>query len=582
MRIEHVKLSGFRNFAAASVALAEKTLVIGANDVGKTNLLHAIRVLLDRSVSESDIEPLETDFHIPLGGGPVSEVRIEVKLSGIVEDAVISRLKGHISEEGETFLVYTAERETLNHQIHIGHNLDALDEVDGRYYLKHIHFKYVESCRDLQQYIQREKRQLLKIAKQKRSTEEEAADGESEVQLQDALYEVNKGINELSYVVGATASINGELKKISRHHAEYEVGLEAQALNFSNFVERLSLGARSGGRRVGLGGDGRNNQILVGLWKAKSEVEHDAENEAIIYCIEEPEAHLHPHQQRKLAAYLVNELNGQVLVSTHSSQIASAFRPDGIVRLLERGGSTVAAAGGCSECIDEAWKDLGYRMSIVPAEAFFSDAVLLVEGPSEVLFYHELARQLAIDLDFHNVSVLSVDGVDFEVYVTILDAMEIPWVLRTDNDVCKVPRSDPPMWRFAGLNRALRLAKETEYDDDETIDTPEKLEATWAAEADLLNRKGIYVSRVDLETDLGNACATALMEYAEADTVGEAVYYLQGRKAIRMGEFLAAKGAALDTLKDDALALPLRHVVHLSEKRREEAAAAAPGFDDER
>lgn len=104
-----------------------------------------------------------------------------------------------------------------------------------------------------------------------------------------------------------------------------------------------------------------------------------------------------------------------MLVTTHSPQIASEFRPDGVVRLLERGGSTVAASGGCSACIDEAWQNLGYRMSIVPAEALFADAVLLVEGPSEMLFYHELARQLGTDLAFHNVSILSVEGVDFEV-----------------------------------------------------------------------------------------------------------------------------------------------------------------------
>jgi len=579
MRIEYIKLSGFRNFASANVVLAEKTLIIGANDVGKTNLLHAVRLLLDRSVSEADMAPRESDFHIPLAGDPASEIRIEIKLREIVEDAVVSRLKGHISADGETFLVYTAARASLDHRIYVGHRLEALDEVDGRYYLKHIHFKYVESCRDLEQYIQREKRHLLKIAKLKRTEAQEATDAESEADLQDDLDEVNDGINKLSYVTGATASINGELKKISRHHAEYEVGLEAQAFNFSSFVERLSLGARSGGRRVGLGGDGRNNQILVGLWKAKSEIEHDAENEAIIYCIEEPEAHLHPHQQRKLAAYLVSELRGQVLVSTHSPQIASEFRPDGVVRLLERAGSTIAASGGCSHCIDEAWKNLGYRMSIVPAEAFFADAVLLVEGPSEVLFYHELAHQLEIDLDFHNVSVLSVEGVDFEVYVAILDAMEIPWVVRTDNDVSKVPRSNPPMWRFAGLNRALRLAEETEYDDHATIDTPEKLEETWAEVADVLNPKGIYVSRVDLEHDLGNACGDGLMEYSQAESVVEAIEYLQGRKAIRMGEFVAAKGPVLQALKKDALALPLRHAVHLSEKRRAEAGAV--GFDFE-
>jgi AAA15 family ATPase/GTPase len=37
--------------------ISMKNLIIGANDVGKTNLLYAIRLLLDKSLSELDLEP---------------------------------------------------------------------------------------------------------------------------------------------------------------------------------------------------------------------------------------------------------------------------------------------------------------------------------------------------------------------------------------------------------------------------------------------------------------------------------------------------------------------------------------------
>lgn len=576
MKIASVSITGFRNFDSAIVNLSDKTLVIGSNDVGKTNLLYAIRVLLDRSLSESDIEPRESDFHIALNGTQRSELRIEIKLAEITEDAVVSRLKGHVSDEGESYLIYTATKSDLSYKTYIGHSVAACDEIDGRFYLKHIHFKYVESCRDITQYIQREKRYLLKIAKQKRTPEEEAADAASEATLQGNLNTVNDGINKLKYVSGATTSINDELKNLSHHNAQYTVGLESQVLNFSSFVERLSLGASSGGRRVGLGGDGRNNQILVGLWKAKSEMEHDSENEVVIYCIEEPEAHLHPHQQRKLASYLVSQLHGQVLVSTHSPQIASEFTPDGIVRLFEKNGSTVAASDGCSAGIAEAAGNLGYRMSILPAEAFFADTVFLVEGPSEVLFYRALATQLSIDLDFHNVSVLAVDGIAFEVYVKILNALEIPWVARTDNDVSKVPHSNPTKWRFAGLNRALDLGGELGYLDHDTISSPQELSEAWEAESKVLNPKGIYISRVDLETDLADECLSALLAYTEEATAENAVAFLQKKKAIRMSEFLAQQAEELNKIGGGNLALPLHHAVRLSSERRNLAVQPKP------
>ena len=36
--------------------------MIGANDLGKTNLIYALRILLDRSLSDYDYELAESDF----------------------------------------------------------------------------------------------------------------------------------------------------------------------------------------------------------------------------------------------------------------------------------------------------------------------------------------------------------------------------------------------------------------------------------------------------------------------------------------------------------------------------------------
>ncbi|MCP4491947.1 MAG: AAA family ATPase, partial [Gammaproteobacteria bacterium] len=266
--------------------------------------------------------------------------------------------------------------------------------------LKGIHFKYVESTRDLGAFIRRERRNLLKISRNSRDEDEKQTDNTREDEIKTSIGHINDSITKLSYIGKATDSLNTELKELSHHNAGFAVGLEAKSVDFSNFLDQLTLEARTSGVSIGLGGDGRNNQLLLALWKAKSEVEHDLEDEAIIYCIEEPEAHLHPHQQRKLASYLSNKLCGQVLTSTHSPHITSEFAPNRIVRLLEKSGATHAASNGCSHCIDQAWIKMGFRMSVIPAEAFFSDGVLLVEGPSEVLFYKALAKQIDIDLDF--------------------------------------------------------------------------------------------------------------------------------------------------------------------------------------
>ncbi|MBV6555687.1 AAA family ATPase, partial [Acinetobacter baumannii] len=61
MKIDKVILKGFRNYKDATINFNNNTLIIGENDVGKTNLIYALRLMLDRSVSELDIEPSELD-----------------------------------------------------------------------------------------------------------------------------------------------------------------------------------------------------------------------------------------------------------------------------------------------------------------------------------------------------------------------------------------------------------------------------------------------------------------------------------------------------------------------------------------
>lgn len=55
MLLSTVKISGFRNFKEVTINFAEKSLIIGANDVGKTNLIWAIRLLMDKGITEYDV-----------------------------------------------------------------------------------------------------------------------------------------------------------------------------------------------------------------------------------------------------------------------------------------------------------------------------------------------------------------------------------------------------------------------------------------------------------------------------------------------------------------------------------------------
>lgn len=559
MKIEQVRILNYRNYSNAVINFSSSTLIIGANDVGKTNLIFGLRLLLDKSLSERDIEPSETDFHISPDGEQADEFSITVQFFDINEDAVLSILKGHISDDCRTIFRLVAQRSNLDYKIYVGSAIDDLEEVSSRFYLRYLNLRYVNAQRNLQKFIETEKKHLLRISQSELTDENSDADKLQLTKIGKSLNVVNERVRKLNYVKDSTSLVNEELQKIAHTFSDYEIHLDSGAIQVQQFIDNLQLSASTNGSKMLLGGDGRNNQILLALWKAKSQREFNPDHEVVFYCIEEPEAHLHPHQQRKLANYLINELSGQTIITTHSPQITAQYSPDSIVHIINRNSRSYAASQGCSSCISEAWDNLGYRMSILPAEAFFSRVVLLVEGPSEKLFYTELAKALDIDLDFFNISILTVDGVQFEVYINVLNAMEIPWVLRTDNDVSQITVQNVEKRNLAGINRCLSLAGETKLPHAPVVTTSQSLvdDGTWQRISNIINTNNMYLSKIDLEQDLALELPEQVLEFSGKNTLAEAVKYLAAKKAIRMREFLTAHKDQLQNIRQGELAKPL-------------------------
>ncbi|MGN6265816.1 MAG: ATP-dependent nuclease [Ginsengibacter sp.] len=569
MQITQLKLTGYRNFKKAIINVSEKTLIIGSNDIGKSNMLYAMRILLDRSLSEWDVEPKDSDFYCY---NDTKELTITIKFEKVVEDCIVSKLPGKISDDGILYLSYRAWRDTHEYKFYAGFQEDRLEEIQERFYRKVLHLKYISSNRDLYSYIKKEKRNLLKSAQNKRIEVEIELDDKKLSEIEKNLQSANEKISTLSYVTKATLSINSELKELSFHHSGQEVVFDVGASDVNSFVENLHLASKVNNSNLAIGGDGRNNQIFLALWAARNEIQEENPLEVTFYCIEEPEAHLHPHQQRKLAEYLVKTLKGQVFITSHSPQIASEFSANSIIRLLQKGKSTNAASKGCSKIIEAAIYDFGYRLNVIAAEAFFANAVLLVEGPSEVLFYKVLAGELNIDLDKLNISILMADGVGFETFVQILQALEIEWAVRTDNDIFKIPKKTE--YRLAGVQRALSIYKKN-CDKDEGLEklmaSKEKLLSGFKEEAppqdtitaskefrDKLIKYDIYISDKDLENDLLNQGLDAeIYKHLGVDNKEEALKIMQKRKATFMFQFLKEHVGLLKTLDKSELAKPL-------------------------
>ena len=96
MRIEKLHIKGFRNFRDEEFLFQPQTLIIGANDVGKTNLLYALRLLFDKSLNEHDLELTDSDYNVYSG---TEYIEITVTISEITEECLVSIFAGNIKDE---------------------------------------------------------------------------------------------------------------------------------------------------------------------------------------------------------------------------------------------------------------------------------------------------------------------------------------------------------------------------------------------------------------------------------------------------------------------------------------------------
>ena len=568
MRIEKIHIKGFRNFEDEEIFFQPKTLIIGANDVGKTNLLYALRILFDKSISEHDLDLKDSDYNAYCN---TDTVEITATICDVTEECLLSTFGGAV-KDGVVLIRYSNSKNG-QYSIWMGYDENVLTEYSTRQYIKRLNMQYVDTNRDLFKFLKHERLQILHISKELLKEEQKLADEENTKEIQNKLNEINNQISSLNYVASALENVNIELSELSVDNEDQKIRFIAGESDAGKLLDNLTLSFSTGDNLLSIGGDGRNNQIFLATWIAKQNIQKNVDH-VTFYAIEEPEAHLHPHQQRKLSTYIQEKFGEQVFITTHSPHIASKFNPANIVRLYTIKKKTYAACSGCSDFMKVAFQDFGYRLNALSAECFFVNGVFLVEGVSEVLFYTALAKEIGVDLDRTNISILSVEGVGFKPYIAVCNALNISWVMRTDNDVFAKPNKKPTKNYYAGISRVMGILTQFKDEDNELIKywNEHDNENEWEykkkppKEAIDLNtyireeitQYGIYLSMFDLETDLAkSSIKNILKEYYGKKRENSLIKAMQSHKAKNMMDFLSEKRSELGVLREDDISKPL-------------------------
>ena len=88
MRISRIQIDNFRNFASLDVNLGRHAVIVGENKIGKSNLLYALRLVLDPSLPDSMRKLREEDFWDGLNRplGKEDRIKISIDLTDFEDD----------------------------------------------------------------------------------------------------------------------------------------------------------------------------------------------------------------------------------------------------------------------------------------------------------------------------------------------------------------------------------------------------------------------------------------------------------------------------------------------------------------
>ncbi len=184
-----------------------------------------------------------------------------------------------------------------------------------------------------------------------------------------------------------------------------------------------------------------NNQELPisfsgsAVWEMLILITHLVYFDNIIFGIDTPELHCHPHIKRCLMNFLKEKsARNQFIIVTHSTTFLNPELIENIVIVREVNGSSVVSQLDPGILSEEQKNKIVRLLDSRTKDLFFSKGVLLVEGPTEFAAMPIFSRTCGSDFDTIGISLIEIGGSDFGSLVSILESFRFDYLVMLDKD----------------------------------------------------------------------------------------------------------------------------------------------------
>ncbi|UUS13710.1 AAA family ATPase [Stenotrophomonas sp. CD2] len=264
------------------------------------------------------------------------------------------------------------------------------------------------------------------------------ADDPGKLGINEALKKLDDELRKHPPVVSTHNAISARHGAMLGEQLAQSLELGLSGTDYQRLASRLSLAVDQ--FEIEQNGLGFNNLIFMAVVLSELTTNPQASYRGLI--IEEPEAHLHPQLQVLLLGHFdaIKAAEGerpvQLFVTTHSPNLASVASLDSLVCVVDNGASVetffprdVAFARGKREKLER-------YLDVTRAELFFARRAVLVEGAAELMLVNVLAQRHGKQLRHHAVSLISVEGLNFDSFLPLFgeNGLKIPLAVLTDAD----------------------------------------------------------------------------------------------------------------------------------------------------